>query len=210
MFKGSLLLAAACLTFVAQAAHQAPPAGFEDPVLFAKLLKGNVVVEQLPSTKTEFRSVIRAYFNRVSPDAYADLYTSHKKWIGLLAEIKDAKTLSSNNEKTELSYWLKMKIWYTVLSFEIEPVGKQNIVAGKDAISEWTLKNEITNYKDSLTLAEESIRLIPYEGGILVEDNVHVVLAAETAFANTVRKEIEKKWSQLIGAFRKSLGGDNK
>jgi hypothetical protein len=182
--------------------------GFEDPVLLDKVMKGNIVVEQVMATKTEFKSSVRAFFKGVSPEAYTDLFTSHKKWIGLLPEIKDAKTNSASADKTEYTYWMHMKVKYAIFTFDIYPEGKQTIAAGKDAVSEWAIKNEITNYKDDLKLAEENLRLIPHQGGILVEDNIHVILAKESSQATTAKKEIEKKWVALMGAFRDELGGN--
>lgn len=184
------------------------PKGFEDPVLLDKVMKGNIVTEQVMATKVEFKSVIRAFFKKTSPNAYVDLFTSHKKWIGLVKEIIDAKTTGANAAKTEFTYWLKLKIKYGIFTFNIEPEGKQTIAAAADAISEWKVRNEITNYKDQLKVAEEGIRLIPYQGGILVEDNIHVILEKESSQASTAKKEIEKKWTELIGAFRDELGGN--
>ncbi len=189
-------------------AFSAPSRGFEDPVLLDKVMKGNIVVEQVMATKTEFKSAVRAFFNKVSPEAYTDLFTSHKQWIGLIPEIKDAKTLSASPDKLTFTYWLKMTIKYAIFTFDLEPEGKQTVTPGKDAISEWTIHNEITNYKDNLTVAEENVRLIPHQGGILVEDNIHVILAKESNQATTAKKEIEKKWISLLTAARTKLGGN--
>lgn len=182
--------------------------GFEDPVVLDKVMKGNIVVEQVMSTKTEFKTAVRAFFKKTSPDAYVDLFTSHKKWIGMLPEIKDAKTNSVNATMTEFTYWLALKIKYSLFTFDIYPEGKQTVTRGKDALAEWKVLNEITNYKDQLSLAEENLRLIPHQGGILVEDNIHVVLVKASSQATTAKKEIEKKWIDLIGAFRKELGAN--
>jgi hypothetical protein len=183
-------------------------AGFEDPVLLGKVMKGSIEVEQVMATKTEFRNSVRAFFNRVSPDAYADLAMSHKDWIGLMPEIVDAKTTGANAGPTEVTYWLHLKIKYAVFNFDVYPEGKQTVTAGPDAVSEWTIHNEITNYKDDVNLVEEDVRLIPHQGGILVEDNLHVVLAKESPQASLAKKEIEKKWVALLSALRTKLGGN--
>src|SRR5688572_27081780 len=94
-----LLVSLACLSLFSMAGLGAVGRGFEDPGLLDKVMKGDIVVEQVMSTKTEFKTSVRAFFKKVSPEAYTDLFTAHKKWIGLLSEIKDAKTLSANADR---------------------------------------------------------------------------------------------------------------
>src|SRR4051812_2168801 len=88
-----------CFSLVASVGTAEPgPTGFEDPVLLGKVMKGDIVVNQVSATKTDLKSVVRFYFNKVSPEAFVVFFTSHKRWIGLIPEIKDAKTLSANKE----------------------------------------------------------------------------------------------------------------
>ena len=202
----SIVVAVFCVLFTVSARADGAR-GFEDPVLLGQVMQGKILVEQVLAAKTEFKSTVRAYFNQVSPEAFTDLFTSHKEWVGLIPEIEEAKTLTANAGKTEFTYSMHLKIKYAIFNFDIYPEGKQTVVAGKDALSEWTLYNDITNYKDNFTQAGETVRLIPYQGGILLEDFIHVILATESSHAIAAKKEIEKKWIALLTAFRTKLGG---
>jgi hypothetical protein len=183
------------------------PAGFTDAKLLKKIMNGSIVVTTVNDSSTEYRTYVRAFFDKVSPDAYVDLYTSHKDWIGLLPELKDAKTVSANADRTQFEYSLYLKVRYFGLPFDVYPEGRQTVTRGADALSEWKVHNLITNYQSDIKLGEEHLRLIPYQGGILVENEVHVAIHQSTIVSRVVKGELQKKFVTLVGKIRTRLTG---
>jgi len=185
-----------------------PPTGF-DPDTLARVMKGEIVVKELVNTKVEFREVARAYFNKVSTEAYHQLATNHKKYPSMFSEVKDAKTLKVDDKRTMYDYWLHLVIQYGPYTIPVYPEGTQVVTPAKDPTSEAYVRNVITNYTDTLDFAVQKTRLIPYQTGILVEEDIHVKVKSEVTGGNIVKKELHKFYTRWVNTFRKELGGDH-
>lgn len=182
------------------------PAGFESPGLMARLEKGEIVLDEKISTKTEFLDVFRAYFNKVSPDAYAGLVTTYSKYPDMFDQIEEATLLTTNPDRTIFTYKLKMNVAVGPFHSTIYPEGRHTITL--NTIGESKVYNEITNYQDHLETATETTRLIPYQGGMLVEDTVHAKLKKANAASGMVKKKLQAMFKGFIKGFRKELHGD--
>lgn len=181
------------------------PEGF-DPETLAKVLSGEIVLQQVVSSPVELRTMIRAYFDRVSGDAYIRLATDHPKWAQLFQEVKEGKTTLVNETKTYFEYALSMVVKYGPYTIPLHPTGKQNITYAPDAVSESKIINELTNYKDYIEFIIQKTRLIPYQTGILVEDDVH--LKVKNQVPQAVKTELANFFNRYVETFRKALGGE--
>jgi len=206
-----LLCSIFCLALVAKASDLGGRVtdipGFEDPKLLARVMSGEIVLEEKVSTKTEFRSIVKAFFNKVSPDAYTKLATNHPKYPSLFSEIKEAKTVSVSTDQLNLDYWLHLKVPIGPFFYDAYPEGHHTIVSAPDAQSEAKLLNEVTNYKDQIKFAKQTTRLIPYKTGILVEDDIHFLLTKESAFSGTIKKKFKEFFTRFVSTMRKELQG---
>lgn len=206
--KTMLGLMAYSVLFLSQVTLADPIQGFEDPNALAKIMNGEILVTDAVETKVEFRSFVRAYFNKVSPDAYIDVLTNHEMWSELIPEVKEGKTTNVNADKTVFDWWLHMKIKYGFLTFNVYPEGQQTVYRAVDTKSEAKVRNVITSHQDYIKEATQTTRLIPYQNGFLVEDNIHVVIHKPSNQADTIKKELKKTFVNLIGSIREELQGD--
>ncbi len=67
--------------------------------------------------------------------------------------------------------------------------------------------NQILNYQEDIRFAEEHIRLIPYENGILVYDDVHCAFHEPGQAANVMKRELHNIFLGLLQGFRRILTG---
>lgn len=183
------------------------PVGFEDPALLAKVMEGKIVMEDKVDTKVEFRTVAKAFFNRTAPEAYAALATNHPKYADLFTEVKKGETLKVSTDKTEFDYKLHLVFKVGPFSQDVYPEGHQKVTFGADATAEGRIDNEILNYKEEIKSATQVTRLIPYENGILVEDDVHVVLVKPSSQSGMIKKKLKEFFGQYVSTFRKELQG---
>jgi len=183
------------------------PEGFKDPLLLEKVMKGEIIIQDTISTPTEFRTIGRAFFKKVSPNAYLDLATNHPKYPDLFEEVKKGETLEINSSKTEFKYRLDILIEVGFLSEHVYPEGIQKLVRAEDAISESTVDNEITNYTQTIKFSRQHTRLIPYKDGMLVEDDVHFQLQKDSGLSGIIKQELKKFFTKYISRFRQELQG---
>ena len=181
------------------------PAGFEDPKLLAQVLSGKVVVEDKVSTNVEFVSIGKAFFKGASPEAYSKLAIDYKLYPKMFEEVVEGKAIKNNAEMTELDFMLHMVVSVGPFQQDVYPEGHHNVMYPKDAISEGLIKMKITNYTEYIKDATQSTRLIPYQGGILVEDTVHVLLQNPSAQAGLVKKKLKEFYNKYITNLRKEL-----
>jgi len=203
LFHRLILLAAAAYLPLANA--DTIPSGFEEPGLMDRVMGGEIVLSETTNTSTEFVDVFRAFFNKTSAKAYADLVTDHAKYVDLFPEMKEAKTTSVNSDRTVFTYWARMVVTVGIFQQTLYPEGRHTVKLARDAAGESTVLNEITNYTEYLKLATESARLIPYQNGMLVEDTVHVKLQKASATTNFVKRHLQKMFANYVSTFRDAL-----
>lgn len=194
-----------CICGVTLAAD--PPKGFEDPALLAKVLNGQLVIEEKTSTAIEFRSVAKAFFKKVSTDSYVDLAINHMKYPDLFEEIKAGETLEISADKKTYRYRLDLFVEQGFLSLHLYPEGIQKIFRAPDTHSEARVENTITNYKEQINFANQVTRLIPYENGILVEDDVHFRLQKETPSSKIIKLKLREFFTKYVSRMRQALQG---
>lgn len=195
-----------CLLVLASSMTLAdPPEGFEDPGLLAKVLNGDIVIEDIVDIPLEFRSYGRSYFDGVSSEAFVEGITDHARWPDLIGEVKEAKTTKINADQTEFDFWAHMIVNYLFFTYEFYPEGRQTISPAPDILSETKIYSVITNYQEEYKMLEMDTRLIPYETGILVEDDIHIVLVEESLYSDIAKKEAKKKYLELMTNLRKDL-----
>jgi len=183
------------------------PKGFEDPKLLAKVMSGEIVSETLIDTKTEHQTIVRAYFNRVSSDAYIRLATNHHKYPSMFPEVKGVPKSVKINEN-EFEYTLDVLIQTGPFSFHVYPDFLQVVTPAPDLVSESAIANDVTNYTDVLEFFRQRTRLIPWETGILVEDNLHAKIKKEYIQAAAVKKQILQTFLRYTETLRKELSGN--
>ncbi len=181
--------------------------GFEDPALLEKVMAGEITKEEVLATKVEFRTVFRAFYNKVAPQAYVDLATNHAKYPELFPEIKKAETTHVNAERTDWTYKLDVTFQFGIFIQHFYPEGHQVYKKAHDALSEAVLEHNITNYQQYLKTATETTRLIPYKGGMLVHDDVHVVLQKENSQSTMIQSKLLEEFERYQKTFREQLQG---
>lgn len=204
----ALLMCTLILTAGRAYALASPPAGFEDPGLMSKVMAGEIVVKQLVDTKQENRTVLRSYFNKVSGKAYADLAMNYEKYPSLFSEVKEAKTTKVSQDRKETEYWMDMLVTVGFFTTHVYPEGKHTYTPGTTSASEDRMLHELTNYKDTLEFARETVRLIPYETGILVESDLHVKLVQPSAQASMMKRYLVNQFIKYTTTFRRELSGN--
>ena len=198
------ILAVAVLVYLPVVAKADAPPGFAD--VMDQVMQGDIVLQETVNTSTEFEDVFRAYFNKVTPDAYAALIVDYPKYPDMFDEIKEAHQISVNADRTVFTYGLKMVVAVGPFHQTITPEGRHTLTI--NASGESHVLNEITNYQNYLNYATESTRLIPYQNGMLVEDTVHASLKSSNAAAGFVKKQLQNMFKGYLAAFRDHLQGN--
>ncbi|MBI4404941.1 MAG: hypothetical protein HY537_12305 [Deltaproteobacteria bacterium] len=183
-----------------------PPIGFDEETL-GKVMAGQIVTKELVGTKNEFRHVIRAYFNKVSSDAYIGLATDHPRYATLFPEVKEGKTLKVNDTRTEFDFWLHLDLQYGPYTIPMYPELHQTVFRAPDQLSEARIQSELSNYKDEMDFGMQKTRLIPYETGMLVEEDIHFKAKEAIPTASLVKQELLKFYSRYVDTFRRVLQG---
>ncbi len=181
--------------------------GFEDAAVFKDVMAGKIKVQELAATDTKATFVIRAFFPKTSSDLYVDLVTNHKEYPAMFSEIKDAKTLSANAERTEWTYWMDILITHLIFSQHIYPEGKQVYQRAADAVSEGVLTHTLSNYGEDMKEMVQKTRLIPYQGGILVHDYIHYESKKSSSFSGTIQKKLKEQFVRFMTVYRRKLSG---
>jgi len=184
------------------------PKGFEDAKLLGRVMNGEIVFTPIKDTAIEFRGYVRSFFNKVSTDAYIDLATNHARYPELFNEIKDVKSIGSNAAKTEFDYRATLMVSVGPFTQPVYPQLHQIIARATETLGEAHLAQTITNYADMIAKSLHKTRLIPYEGGILVEDEVSFTLAKSVLGAGTVKNKLKEFFNRYSKVFRKALSGD--
>jgi hypothetical protein len=184
------------------------PPGFDAPGLMDRLMNGEIVLDETVNTGTEFEDFFRAYFDKTTPEAYGAIVTDYEKYPQLFDDMKDAKTTSVNADHTVFTYALTMDVTVGPFNETIYPEGKETLNLTPDANGESHITNAITNYQDYLNYATETLRLIPYKTGMLVEDDVHVSIKKQSAVSGMVKAQLQKQFQSYLTIFRTQLSGN--
>jgi hypothetical protein len=187
---------------------QDAPVGFKDPVLLGRVMKGEAVIQEPIGTQTEFQTVVRLYFNRVSPEAYAILATNHRVYPTMFDEVKEGRTTKANVGLTEFDYWLDLLVGTGILEDHVYPEGHQTFTPAADTKSEALIVNHLTNYQDTIQSAVQRTRLIPYETGMLVEDDIHILMQDASLSSRIVKKKLHDFFVKYVSALRVALHGE--
>lgn len=184
-----------------------PPKGFEDPALLAKVMSGKIVDQVQIDTKTEYKVVLRAYFAKTSPEAYAGIATNHPKYPSMFEEIQSAETTKVNAQRTDFEYKMTVLVQYGPFQLQVHPTGRQVFTPGADPRAEGAVAHNITNYQDVLEIASQGTRLIPYDNGMLVEDSIHVKVRKDypPAQAAAIKTQLKKTFTRFLEVFRREL-----
>ncbi len=201
---GLILSVATSLTF----AMSEPPEGFKDPKVLAGVMAGELITTTEIEAPYEGQKVVRSFFKKVSKDMYLALLVDYPKYPDIFPEVLEGKVLSVNPAKTEYDYWLKVLVKVGMMSQNVFPEGRHTINRGADLVSEATAMNVLNNYKENISIADQKIRLIPWEGGILVEDRVHVKAAKQDAMAKIAKQKFMEFFGSYTEKFRKELQGE--
>lgn len=184
------------------------PKGFEDPALLEQVLKGKIVTKEIVNTPTEVHTVIKSFFQAVSSDAYLDLAVDYPKYSQMFSEIESAHQLTVNADKTEYDCALNIKMKIGILEKKAYAELHQILTRSRDAISEAKFTQNITNNADKVVKAIQTTRLIPYSGGLLVEDDIHFVLTTEGAKGGVLKRYLKGLFDRYTSTFRTTLKGE--
>lgn len=185
-----------------------PPKGFEDAAALEQMLAGKVFITTLKDTATEQHTVIRSFFKKVSPEAYVGLATDHVQYPRLFPQdIRAAKTLKVNDAKTEFDYMLRIVTKIGPLEKKFDATLHQVVTPAPDAISETKVFQSVTNYKDMILSSAHSTRLIPWEDGLLVEDDIQYLIDKSATTGGALKKKLNAVFNSYTTIFRKELKG---
>lgn len=193
--------------FLALPALADPVVGFEDSAVYNEVMNGTIKVEEVLGNNSESTFIIRGFFPKTTADLYVDVATNHKSYPSMFSEIKEAKTISVNAERTEWTYWMHVVIKVLFFSEHIYPEGKQVYSRPADAISEGVLTHTVSNYTDAITSMVERSRLIPHQDGILVHDYINYVLVKPNSNAKLIRTKLKEQFVRFMKAYRTATSG---
>jgi len=193
------------LALVARA--ETPPEGFEDAAVFEKVMGGEIHAQEALATKKEFRTIFRAYFPKIVATQYADLVVSHARYPEMFDEVKAAKTTKVNPGRTEFDYWAHIVYKFGIFNYDVYPEGRHTLVLPTTAYAEARVLHEVLNYKDQLNKVLETTRLIPWEGGILVHDDIYFMLQKESSQSTMIKNQLKKQFLRYLEKFREVLTG---
>lgn len=185
----------------------AVPAGFEDPALYEKVMGGQIVRTSLIDTKIETKMVIRAYFDKVSTDAFFNLVTNYPKYPSLFEEVTAGRLKSTENEKSILNYELDLDVQVGLMHFNETAVCRHEWKPGADQQSESVLQNRLNNFQEYVQFTTQSTRVIPWENGILIEDTVHLKLKKADMAGNMAKKKLVEFLGKYLVALKAELQG---
>lgn len=184
-----------------------PPAGFDAETL-KQVMAGKIVAEVKTDEKTEYRQINRAYFNKVSTDAFLDLAVNHAKYPALFSpEVQDARTLTVNDDKTVYTYLMDLEVTMGLFTFYLHPEAKHTLKRAADPTAEATLKNELTSHKEQVEFLYQNTRLVPYENGLLVEEDLHLKIKQGSAQSASIKSYLKKFFARYVDTFRRELKG---
>lgn len=202
------LLATCVLFAAAQTALADPPAGFDAETL-KQVMSGKIVGEVKTDTANEYRLVNRAYFHKVSTDAFLDLAVDHAKYPSMFSpEVQDARTLTVNEDKTVYTYTMDLEVTMGLFTFYLHPEAKHTLKRAADPTAEAHLLNELTSHKEQVELLVQNTRLIPHESGILVEEDLHLKMKPGTVQGSSIKNYLKKFFARYVDTFRKELKGE--
>ena len=182
-----------------------PPVGFQDPALLAKVMSGKADVFEKVSSSKEFETIVRLFIDRATPEAYAKVATNHAAYPSIFTEVKQGKTLQANSQLTEFDYWLDMLVIYSGFTEHIYPEGHQTVLFGVDVRSETTIDHHLKNYEETIAASSQHTRLIPWETGILVEDDTHIVMVEASMTSAIVKKKLHDFFASYAINLQKAL-----
>ena len=177
---------------------------FSDPSTFDAVLNGEIIVEDQLDTGTVFLSVVRAYFFRTHPREYVELITDHPRWPELVKDFREGRTLDSNPEGTLFDWWLSMRVQFGLFHYEFFPTGRQTV---KERLGETTVHN-LLDGGEMVKIAEQRTRLVPYQGGMLLEDEIRVEIESPSPFASAAKREVKNRLVEMTRGARSVLNAN--
>ncbi len=183
------------------------PEGFDDATL-AKALQGETVLETLKDTGDEYHIFQRTYFANVSSDAYIELAVNHPKYVDMFDEVEAAQTLSINNDRTNFKYSLNLKVKVGFATFYMDGEGEQKVTYAPAPDEEALIKNTLVGHQDKVKHLYQNTRMIPYQGGILIEEELHLKMQKASTTNTMIKNYLKGFFSRYVVAFRKELGGE--
>lgn len=184
------------------------PKGFEAPGILEKVVGGQVLAEDQVDISTAMRVVFRAFFSGVTPDRFVDAVTDHANYPNLFPEVQTGRTVSVNADKTQWDYAVDINAKIGFFTKKIHVEAHQQIVPAKDLVSEWTMTDAITNNREELKQALNSMRFIPYGNGFLFYSVYNVQLQNAGPFNGMAKKRLRDEALRQIRTFRKTLRAD--
>ena len=178
-----------------------------EPEILARVKGGEVVVENLVTSNSEFRVRIRAFFPGATPDGFVKLVTNHGNMPNWIPEVKKAETLAEEEENTVFRYKAEVFIDLGILNQTLYPEGTQRITRTGIPGDDLLIRNTITNYIDQIQGAEERTKLSPYDGGFLLDSTIEAVGRKDLpAFiSGLIRKELRTRGKRLVERSRTAL-----
>ena len=92
-----------------------PPQGFQDSKIFSDVMSGSINNQTITNTDLEQQLYLRSYYNKVSPQAYAQLAISFEKYPDLFEEVESAETVSVNSAKNVFRYKMDIALSYGLI-----------------------------------------------------------------------------------------------
>jgi len=212
------------LTFLVSDAFADPnlPKGFTKDIL-ARVMKGTIDTEKVgKETDLEFHQIKRAYFKGVDADEYLDKITKYKKeYIPLFKEVTNAKLLTGypknvRDKKGKLLYEefvYEMELYVNIESYTSYFYPKYSYPQGRHRIyppkEDGTIHvtHEIINQEEKIHFVKQHTVLIPHEGGLLIQDDLHVKVKKDASYATTIKDYMKEFFTRYIETFRTRLGG---
>lgn len=180
------------------------PSGFTEAVL-EQVMAGKIVPDVKKDTTNEFHAFHRAFYKGVTVDSYIKLAINHPKYASLFEEVEDARTLEANTALTLLTYAMDLKIKVGFISFFLNGKGRHTVKYPETAEGEGQVHNELLNYKDKVKLLTQNIRLVPYEDGILVEQEIDLEMQPDASSKETIKNYLKNFLTRFMSTFRAEL-----
>ena len=202
------LLCLLVAAFAAPSFADNPPQGFTDPTLLQQVMSGQIVTQTISDTQYEANFIVRSFWDKVTTDRYQDAVVDYPHYPDVFEAVQEGDLVSVNADKTEYDYKLDILEQVGPISEDFYPTGHHSLVRLQKGVAEAHLNNTLTNYKDVLPTATQSIRLIPWQTGMLVEDTINLQANPQATGAALVKQRMEDFFQSYTANFRKALNGE--
>lgn len=183
----------------------AAPVGFEDPALLARVMKGEIVYTTLVDTKLETKAVVKAYFAGVEPSEYYALTFDYGGYPKIFDEVKHGKLVKADYAAGTYDYQLEVETKVGLITMQDTALGRHTAKPAADPAQESLLHNQLLNFEEYVKSGLQNVRLIPYQGGILVEDTVHFQMKKSDMQTQMAKKKLVEFFSSYTRKIRDVL-----